>query len=153
MTRKASTKTRANEQAEGKEAESASPTDPTKRRARPAAAPPPKAEPASKGGGPSRRDELIRMLSARSGADLAAISAKFGWLPHTTRAALSGLRKAGHAVITEKRADGRPTRYRIAVQTGVASAGDGVPLVTEPRAPESPSYPSSDVTAPPRHQS
>lgn len=153
MTRKVSTKSGMTEPAEGTQTQPASPTRQTKRRARPAAAPPPKAEPTNKEERGSRRDQLIRMLSARSGADLAAISAKFGWLPHTTRAALSGLRKAGHAVITEKRADGRPTRYRIAVQTGVASAGDGVPLVTEPRAPESPSYPSSDVTAPPRHQS
>lgn len=32
-----------------------------------------------------------------------------GWLPHTTRAALTGLRKRGYAVTSEKRlqADGR----------------------------------------------
>ena len=148
MTRKVSTEVATEAHAEGAQAESARPTDQKKRRASPSAAPPPKAEPTSKGGGPSRRDQLIRMLSTRSGTDLAAISAKFGWLPHTTRAALSGLRKAGHAVVTEKRADGKPTRYRIAAQNGGASPGDGLPSVTGASAPEFPSYPNADVTAP-----
>jgi hypothetical protein len=43
--------------------------------------------------GPSKKTQLIKLLSRKSGADAKAISAKFGWQPHTTRAALSGLRK------------------------------------------------------------
>lgn len=62
----------------------------------------------------SKRNQLIRLLSMEQGADLATLNAALGWLPHTTRAALSGLRKAGHAVITEKDEGGNPTRYRIA---------------------------------------
>ena len=37
---------------------------------------------------------------------IAAISAALGWQAHTTRAAITGLRKAGHAVETAKLVDG-----------------------------------------------
>ncbi len=40
-------------------------------------------KPATKG------DRLIQLLKARSGCDIAALSGKLGWQPHTTRAALS----------------------------------------------------------------
>jgi hypothetical protein len=63
----------------------------------------------------TKREQLIKLLSVKHGIDLASISAAFGWLPHTTRAALSGLRKAGHAVQTEKGECGKPTRYRITI--------------------------------------
>ncbi len=56
---------------------------------------------------------LVQLLRARSGADIAALSGKLGWQPHSTRAALSRLRKAGYAL--EKlppQKNGRP-RYRI----------------------------------------
>lgn len=148
MTRKVSTSNGTIEHTEGARAELASPPRQTNLRVRPEAATLPAVEPASKGGGASRRDQLIRMLSARRGADLAAISEKFGWLSHTTRAALSGLRKAGYVVITEKRADGKPTRYRVAAQTKGAALGEGVPSTAEASAPEAPPYPISDGTAP-----
>ncbi len=53
------------------------------------------------------------MLSRKSGADVAAISERLGWQPHTTRAALSRLRKAGYEVLSEKSGNGKPARYRI----------------------------------------
>ena len=43
----------------------------------------------------TKRDQLIRMLNAKNGAGADAICVKLGWQPHTTRAAISGLRKAG----------------------------------------------------------
>ncbi len=46
-----------------------------------------------------------------------------GWLPHTTRAAISGLRKAGHAIETIKGAKGVGTRYRIAADAKAKRAG------------------------------
>lgn len=55
---------------------------------------------------------VVDMLSAEAGASLDALVAATGWLPHTTRAAITGLRKRGHAVLTEKR-DGA-CHYRIA---------------------------------------
>lgn len=64
----------------------------------------------------SKKAQLIRMLAAKAGADVAAISEKLGWLPHTTRAAISGLKKAGYDVTTERPNPDKPMRYRIAAR-------------------------------------
>jgi hypothetical protein len=61
----------------------------------------------------TKKQQLIRMLSAKAGAEITSQSAKLGWLPHTTRAALSGLKKAGHVIAVEKGAEGKSSRYRI----------------------------------------
>ena len=61
----------------------------------------------------TKKAQLIKLLSAKTGVGIATISAKLGWLPHTTRAALSGLRKAGYELTKEKAAAGGPCRYRI----------------------------------------
>jgi DNA-binding MarR family transcriptional regulator len=65
----------------------------------------------------SKQAKVIAMLSYGSGATMEALIASTGWLPHTTRAALSGLRKRGYAVERTLEADGR-SRYRI---TGAAA--------------------------------
>lgn len=57
--------------------------------------------------------QLIRLVSDRAGADAAAIGRKLGWQPHSTRAAIAGLRKAGFSIAFEKGADGKPGRYRL----------------------------------------
>ena len=41
---------------------------------------------------------LRKLLSRKTGADLAALQAATGWQPHSVRAALSGLRKAGYGI-------------------------------------------------------
>lgn len=61
----------------------------------------------------TKKSLLVEMLSRKSGADIAAISNKLKWQPHTTRAALSGLRKAGYQVLAERAGSGKPTKYRI----------------------------------------
>ena len=61
----------------------------------------------------TKRDLLIRMLSAPRGAGVDAISKKLGWQVHTTRAALSRLRKAGFEIQQEFPPGGKPGRYRI----------------------------------------
>ena len=54
---------------------------------------------------------LVKNLLARDeGASLDELIAATGWLPHTTRAALTGLRKKGFA-IDKTKVDG-VTRYR-----------------------------------------
>ena len=53
----------------------------------------------------SKRSCVIGMLSSLSGTSLADIVAVTGWLPHTSRAVLSGLRKAGFE-IERQRVDG-----------------------------------------------
>lgn len=57
---------------------------------------------------------LIEMLSAKNGATLDALAEATSWLPHTTRAALTGLRKRGFA-IDRTREDGSGSVYRIVV--------------------------------------
>lgn len=41
---------------------------------------------------------LRKLLSRKSGADLTALQSATGWQPHSVRAALSGLRKAGYTI-------------------------------------------------------
>ena len=54
---------------------------------------------------------VLDLLQQECGATLAAIVEVTGWLPHTARAALTGLRKKGHAIARSK-VDGI-TRYVI----------------------------------------
>lgn len=59
----------------------------------------------------SKIDAVLFLLSRTDGATLPELIAATGWLPHTTRAALTGLRKKGHEITRSKR-DGA-TCYRI----------------------------------------
>ena len=64
----------------------------------------------------SKKDRLIGMLSRDGGTTIAAISSALDWQPHTTRAAITGLRKSGHKVETAKPIDGGiGLIYRIAI--------------------------------------
>ena len=60
---------------------------------------------------PNKRDQLIKLLKRKNGASIDDIVKVTGWQPHSSRAALTGLRKSGHAVSSE-RIDG-VRRYRI----------------------------------------
>lgn len=62
----------------------------------------------------SRAALLVGMLSRPAGAGIDELMAATGWLPHTTRAALTGLRKRGYEVGRERDPDGQ-SRYRIAL--------------------------------------
>jgi hypothetical protein len=61
---------------------------------------------------PGSKIETVIGLLRSEGATLTAMVAATGWLPHTTRAALTGLRKKGHAITKSKRGD--VTVYQIA---------------------------------------
>jgi hypothetical protein len=67
----------------------------------------------------SKQALVIGMLSAKSGATLGALVDATGWLPHTTRAALTGLRKRGF-MVERSRADGEASVYHIAAATTAA---------------------------------
>ncbi len=71
------------------------------------------AKKSARNGAPTKKAQLIQMLSWKTGTDAPTISEQFGWLPHTTRAALSGLRNSGYEVACEKLSNGKPSRYRI----------------------------------------
>jgi hypothetical protein len=55
---------------------------------------------------------VIEHLQRADGATIADLTQATGWLPHTTRAALTGLRKRGYAVIRERVGAG-DSAYRI----------------------------------------
>ncbi len=61
--------------------------------------------------GASKSDAVIALLSRDEGATSAELIAVTDWLPHTMRAALTGLRKKGHTIERSKRGD--KTCYRI----------------------------------------
>lgn len=60
---------------------------------------------------PGKQDTVIALLRREEGATLAEMIEATGWLPHSTRAVLTGLRKKGHALEKSKRGDA--TCYRI----------------------------------------
>jgi hypothetical protein len=57
---------------------------------------------------------VLEMLRRESGATLDELSSATNWLPHTTRAALTGLRKKGHGI--EKRKRGEVSCYHLGSQ-------------------------------------
>jgi hypothetical protein len=61
----------------------------------------------------TKRAKLITMLERPEGASVAEIGQRLGWLPHTVRAAITGLRRAGRAVTRSEDADNRIV-YRLA---------------------------------------
>jgi DNA-binding MarR family transcriptional regulator len=61
----------------------------------------------------TKRAKLIAMLERPEGASVAEIGQRLGWLPHTVRAAITGLRRAGRGVTRSKDADDRSV-YRFA---------------------------------------
>lgn len=54
---------------------------------------------------PTKSSIVLSLLSREQGATLADLIEATKWLPHTTRAALTGLRKKGHAIDRRKRGD------------------------------------------------
>ncbi len=60
----------------------------------------------------TKTDQLLALLRKPEGASVEEMSEALGWLSHTTRAALTGLRKKGHAITRDK--VGSVTVYRIA---------------------------------------
>ena len=62
--------------------------------------------------GPTKQALIIGLLQRQEGATLADLAAATGWLPHTTRAALTRLRQAGHPLDKTKGETGAV--YRIA---------------------------------------
>ena len=72
------------------------------------------AEPAKVG---SKRAVVIGLLQRGEGATIDDLIAATDWLPHTTRAALSGLRKGGFAIERSKAQRGTASVYRIAATT------------------------------------
>jgi hypothetical protein len=76
---------------------------------------------------------VVAMLAGDKGATIDELFAATGWLPHTTRAALTGLRKRGYALTSDRPDRTRGSIYRIAparssdeATEAVATAGGAV---------------------------
>ena len=65
--------------------------------------------------GGSKLAGVIALLERDHGATMEELIAATGWLAHTTRAALTGLRKRGYAVAIDRSDDNRGSFYRIPV--------------------------------------
>jgi hypothetical protein len=61
---------------------------------------------------PNKTEMVLALLKQKNGATLDELVKSTGWLPHTTRAALTGLKRKGHAIERTK-VDG-VSRYALA---------------------------------------
>ncbi len=64
---------------------------------------------------------MIELLSREEGARIEDLTSATGWLPHTTRAALTGLRGRGYT-IERARAEQGDSLYRIVATAAPAQA-------------------------------
>lgn len=60
----------------------------------------------------TKTDSVVALLKRKQGATLEDLTEATGWLPHTTRAAMTGLRKKGHTI--ERTTVDGVSRYAIA---------------------------------------
>jgi Protein of unknown function (DUF3489) len=71
----------------------------------------------------SKQALLLSLLARQQGACLAEMMQATGWLPHTTRAALTGLRQRGCTIERSTSADESST-YRLTNSTPTATKGE-----------------------------
>ena len=64
---------------------------------------------------------VIELLQRDQGAKLGELVEATGWLPHTARAASTGLRHRGYDVRLERGENGRASIYRVLATPAVAS--------------------------------
>ncbi len=69
----------------------------------------------------SKLAEVIALLGRKQGAGIEELASTTGWLPHTTRAALTGLRKRGYT-IERSRSEQGGSVYRIVTSAAPALA-------------------------------
>jgi hypothetical protein len=81
-----------------------------------------------------RKQQLLDMLRRESGAGSAEMITMTGWLPHTLRAALSGLRKQGHNISHIKDESGN-SWYRLTASTANPAPKSSRKISTVPRSP------------------
>jgi hypothetical protein len=73
----------------------------------------------------------IEMLRATEGATIGELSQAMGWLPHTTYAVLTGLRKRGYALTLDRSNAERGSAYRIVLDAPAAEEETAL-TATEP---------------------
>lgn len=70
----------------------------------------------------SKRAIVLSLMEREEGATIEELMSATGWLAHTTRAALSGLRKKGLAIVRSRVLEGQASVYRIDRQILAAAA-------------------------------
>ena len=70
----------------------------------------------------SKRTLILALMQREQGATITDLIGATGWLPHTTRAALTGLRKSGVAIARTRAPEAEASVYRIE-QVAAATAG------------------------------
>jgi hypothetical protein len=91
---------------------------------------------------------VVGLLQRDRGATLAEIIAATDWLPHTTRAALTGLRKRGYVVTLDRSDDERGSTYSIPLDRSLADGKEGVPAIEPPTASVARSKKAARATKP-----
>jgi hypothetical protein len=90
------------------------------------------ASPSAPRGG-TKLAQVLELLQRDQGATLNELVVTTGWLPHTTRAALTGLRKRGYAVTIDRSDEERGSTYHArldeTVEAGQAGAQSDDPPV------------------------
>lgn len=69
----------------------------------------------------SKLAEVMKLLRREGGITIDELSAAMNWLPHSTRAVLTGLRKRGVLVTRRKKPDKRASVYLIEADNAVAN--------------------------------
>jgi hypothetical protein len=85
----------------------------------------------------TKASQIVTLLQREDGATLAELVAATGWLPHTTRAALTGLRKRGYPVMLDRSDNERGSAYRIVAESDGGDAKGSSPSIGWPAAPAS----------------
>ena len=70
---------------------------------------------------PSKQSQVIALLEQPEGVTLAVIVGATGWQPHSARAVLSGLRKGGYDISSDKPEGGERFYRIVAGPTGATS--------------------------------
>ena len=76
----------------------------------------------------SKLAAVVDLLRCEDGATIEQLAAAMGWLPHTTRAALTGLRKRGFGIDRRKGKDQRAGAYVIVDNPNATEGCPGVGL-------------------------
>ncbi|PLX35624.1 MAG: hypothetical protein C0605_09180 [Hyphomicrobiales bacterium] len=63
----------------------------------------------------TKKDSIIKLLSRSNGATIAQMQKATGWQAHSIRAALTGLRKAGHKISRDSKTKGLAV-YRVSAE-------------------------------------
>jgi hypothetical protein len=81
----------------------------------------------------SKLASVVALMRRSEGATIDALTKATGWLPHTTRAAITGVRKRGYSVVLDRGAEGA-SAYRLS-EPQAGEPATSVPQTVEEKKP------------------